>query len=128
MSSETDGSGCPELKTGWKQMSLGVIRKGEVRAVEVPVENIGNAELSIYRIDGENISADCPGTIIGPGETSTLILNFEPQRKRKGRYAQTLTIYSNDIVKPEYSLYFTYEIKSHTIFSKDTTPPGKARQ
>ena len=121
MCSESYGTCSPELKTGWKQMSLGAIRKGEVRAVEVPVENTGKADLTIYRIDGENISTDCPGAIIKPGESSTFILSLEPKRRRKGKYADTFTVYSNDNIKPEYNLYVTYNLTNKHSKSDHTT-------
>ena len=121
MPSEADATCCPELNTGWKQLSLGPIRKGEVRAVEVPVANTGNGDLSIFRIDGENISTDCSGAVIKPGESRTFILNLEPKRRRKGRYAETITVYSNDNVKPEYNLYVTYCLSKRHSKSDHTT-------
>lgn len=110
MSPEEDGARRPELKTGWKHLNLGTLRRGHVKAVEVPLTNNGDADLVVYRIDCNGITPDTGKTVIRPGETETLTLNFMPQNRRKGRYAEIMTLYTNDKVRPEYALYLMYDI------------------
>lgn len=126
MNPEEDGARRPELNTGWKHTNLGVLRRGKVRTVEIPVTNSGDADLVIHRIDCKGITPACCRTVIRPGESETLTLNFKPQTRRKGRYAETMTLYSNDKVNPECALYLTYEIKA-TPFFHYTTPQGKTQ-
>lgn len=115
--SDDGGAFCPIMETGWKHMALGAMRARAVKVIEMPVSNTGDADLSIFRIDGEGISGECSDIMLKPGESRTLKLSFEPRRKKKGRYAETVTIYSNDHIKPEHSLYFTYDIKAtHSLF------------
>ena len=118
LSSARDTLCTPEMNTGWKHMALGEIKAKDVRTIEVPVSNSGNAELSIYKVDGECISGECSGITVKPGESRTLKLKFEPQDKKKGRYAEIITVYSNDAVKPEYTMYFTYDIKATKLFKR----------
>lgn len=121
--SDNDSTCVPEMITGWKHMALGKMHAKEERTIEVPISNNGNTDLAIYRIDCNGLVEECKDIVLKPGETRTMVMKFKPQHAKKGRYAETLTIYSNDIVKPEYSLYFTYDIKATPFFRKTNTTP-----
>lgn len=106
----------PCMDTECKHMAFGQLKANETKSFEVPVSNTGNADLTIHRIDARGLTGDCSAIVLKPGETRALNLSIEPQRKKKGRYAETITIYSNDPVKPEYCLYYTFDIKATPLF------------
>ncbi|MDP8201121.1 MAG: choice-of-anchor D domain-containing protein [Candidatus Tenebribacter burtonii] len=95
------GVGTPAIELGWDDYNFGNTTIGQPESVELPVTNIGTADLMITNLDFtlNDFSSDetLPITIT-PSSTENLTIIFDPSVW--GAYSCILTVESNDPVNP----------------------------
>ncbi len=105
----------PDIDLAQSQTDLGVIINGEVRTVEVSVQNLGNADLII-----EAVTTSCGCTsaaitpeVISPGGAATLAVRYDSGvhgPDEIGSVMRQVFIASNDPSDPEVEFRFTAEV------------------
>ncbi|NQV16938.1 MAG: choice-of-anchor D domain-containing protein [Armatimonadetes bacterium] len=95
------GTGTPEIQLGFDQYDFGNTIIGQPASVELPVTNIGTADLSIDAMNftlNDFYTDEVLPIIIPQGNTENLTIYFEPSTW--GPFTCALTIESNDPVNP----------------------------
>ncbi|MFC1898241.1 choice-of-anchor D domain-containing protein [Candidatus Cloacimonadota bacterium] len=95
------GAGTPAISLGWDEYDFGNTTIGQPESVELPVTNIGAADLVItdlnFTLNDFSTDETLPLTIT-PGSSENVTIIFNPQVW--GQYNCTLTVESNDPVNP----------------------------
>ncbi|MCD4829417.1 MAG: choice-of-anchor D domain-containing protein [Candidatus Cloacimonetes bacterium] len=111
------GAGTPAIALGFDEWDFGNTVVGQPASVELPITNIGTADLVVNDIDGglEAFYTDetLPFTIT-PGQTVNATIIFAPTSW--GQHESTLTISSNDPVHPQE----TVELSGYGIMAVPT--------
>jgi len=111
------GGGAPDIELSQSETDLGEITIGEIRTVDIPVQNLGSGDLII-----EAVSTSCGCTtasiepeVIPPGGTGTLTVRYDSGLHgpdEVGPVMRQVFIASNDPSKPEVEFRFTAELIS----------------
>lgn len=99
-------SGVPDLILDQEEADIGEIVNGEVRTLEIPIQNEGNAPLVIEAVTTSCgcTSAEVEPSTIGPGETGVLLIAFDSGAHgpdANGPVMRQVFIASNDPDQPE---------------------------
>lgn len=109
------GQDSPEIRIDEKHLVLGNISRGTRHMFELNIKNEGGSNLSVYRVDGDHVSANDINLSIEPGKSSRIGMFLNTEDMERGKHAETLTIYSNCGAAPECNLYLTYNITKSFI-------------
>lgn len=111
------GGGAPDIDLAQTQTDLGVVTNGEIRTLEIPVQNLGSGDLII-----EAVTTSCGCTsaaitpeVIPPGGSGTLAIRYDSGAHgpdEVGSVMRQVFIASNDPSDPEVEFRFTAEIIS----------------
>ncbi len=109
------GEGAPDIDLSQSQTDLGVVTNGEIRAVEISVQNLGSGDLIIEAVTTSCgcTSADITPQVIPPGGTGTLAIRYDSGAHgpdEVGPVMRQVFIASNDPDEPEIEFRFTAEI------------------
>jgi len=95
------GTGAPIISLGWDDYDFGNTTIGQPESVELPISNLGIADLIIndlnFTLNDFSSDETLPITIL-PGTTENVTIIFDPTVW--GPYSCTLTVESNDPVNP----------------------------
>lgn len=99
-------SGVPDLVLDQEETDIGEIVNGEVRTLEIPIQNEGNAPLVIEAVTTSCgcTTAEVEPSTIGPGETGVLLISFDSGAHgpdANGQVMRQIFIASNDPDQPE---------------------------
>lgn len=95
------GGGAPVIQIGWEEYDFGNTTVGQPSSVELPISNLGTADLTIDSMDftlDDFYTDEILPISISPGETEDFSIFFDPSTC--GNYDGTLQISSNDPVNP----------------------------
>jgi len=109
------GGKAPDIDLAQSQTDLGVVTIGEVRTLEISVQNLGNDELIIEAV---TTSCGCTSAAITPdvipsGGAATLAVRFDSGvhgPEEVGPVMRQVFIASNDPADPEIEFRFTAEL------------------
>ena len=98
-------SDAPSMSLDKNEYDFGVVKEGKVVDFTVNVKNTGMGSLTVKDI---KTSCGCTAalmdrTTLGPGEESPLRIEFD-SKNREGKVTRTVTLYSNDPVKPDQTI------------------------
>ncbi|GMR11285.1 MAG: hypothetical protein BMS9Abin28_2113 [Anaerolineae bacterium] len=111
------GGGAPDIELSQTETDLGVITNGEIRTIDVSVQNLGDGDLVI-----EAVTTSCGCTsaaitpeVIPPGGIGTLAVRYDSGAHgpdEVGSVMRQVFIASNDPSQPEVEFRFTAELIS----------------
>jgi len=109
------GGGEPEISLPQSETDLGVVTNGEIRTVEIPVENPGSGDLVIEAVTTSCgcTSAEITPSVIPAGGSGTLVIRYDSGAHgpdEVGTVMRQVFIASNDPDQPEIEFRFTAEI------------------
>ena len=111
------GGGAPDIDLSQSQTDLGVVTNGEIRTIEISVQNLGSGDLIIEAVTTSCgcTSADIKPRVIPAGENGTLSIRYDSGAHgpdEVGSVMRQVFIASNDPSDPEVEFRFTAEIIS----------------
>lgn len=111
--SEEEYSKKPRISFNKVSHDFGTIEEGKVVTMDFSFENTGGETLKIYKTKAScGCTAGTPEkTTLAPGKSSSFTVKFNSRGKHPGRQTQSVTIYSNDPVKPTQRIMIRGKVK-----------------
>ena len=115
----------PKIEAKETHFDFGTITEGEIAKHEFIIQNTGNADLAIGRV---NASCGCTAakpqkSLLKPNEKTAIEVEFNSQN-RLGPQQKYVYVFSNDPKTPEMKLDFTgVVVDKNTVLSKDGKTP-----
>lgn len=108
-------SGVPDLVLDHEEADIGEVVNGEVRTLEIPVQNEGNAPLVIEAVSTSCgcTTAEVEPSTIGPGENGLLLVTYDSGAHgpdEVGPIMRQVFIASNDPDQPEVEFRILAEV------------------
>ena len=117
----------PKINIPINERNMGVILQGEIVSLNFIIENIGDAELIIEKIDTyEHIkyNAVLP-LIILPKEKFHLILTYNSANHKIGKVREGVRLYCNDLTKESFFIKISGYIDKKESAGLSISPPGE---
>lgn len=109
------GGGAPDIDLSQSQTDLGVVTNGEIRTIEISVQNLGSDDLIIEAVTTSCgcTSAGISPQVIPPGGTGILAIRYDSGAHgpdEVGPVMRQVFIASNDPDETEFEFRFTAEV------------------